>query len=183
MNFESNNNNNFNTKLNIYPNNNSNTYKHSNTYSNPRIKSQYQCRPPPHQPLTTMYNTPLPTCIPTIDIDLIWHAHILNINNYYLMCKLLFPSIDIIPHNYSMPKILQNQNKKIHHAWALDTNNHFNNFRLYMIGRNSNNHWYLACSGGFVSQKYSSKIIPMTPMRAGGAFLYYFTNNWSRIWW
>jgi len=33
------------------------------------------------------------------------------------------------------------------HTWAVDTNHYFSNLRLFMTGRNSNNHWYLACSG------------------------------------
>jgi len=33
------------------------------------------------------------------------------------------------------------------HTWAVDTNQFFSHFRLYMTGRNSNNHWYLATSG------------------------------------
>ena len=54
-------------------------------------------------------------------------------------------------------------------TWAVDTNQFFNNFRLYITGCNSNNHWYLACSGmelygkafgGIVSQRYNAKIVP-----------------------
>ena len=58
------------------------------------------------------------------------------------------------------------------HTWAVDTNQYFNNFRIYMTGRNSNNHWYLACSGielygssfgGIVSQRRDAKIKPSGP--------------------
>ena len=53
-----------------------------------------------------------PICVPTIDIDLIWHSHILNFNNYYLLSKFLYPQIDIIPHNHSMSQIQEKQNKQ-----------------------------------------------------------------------
>jgi len=53
------------------------------------------------------------------------------------------------------------------HTWAVDTNQYFSYFRVYMTGRNSNNHWYLACSGielyghafgGIVSKRHNVKV-------------------------
>jgi len=63
------------------------------------------------------------------------------------------------------------------HTWAVDTNQYFNHFRLFMTGRNSNNHWYLACSGmelygnaygGIVSQRANAQIsaVPLSPSAA-----------------
>jgi len=58
------------------------------------------------------------------------------------------------------------------HTWAVDTNQFFSYFRLYMTGRNSNNHWYLACSGielygvafgGIVSKNYNKRVV-MNPV-------------------
>ena len=54
------------------------------------------------------------------------------------------------------------------HTWPVDTNQYFSFFRIYMTGRNSNNHWYLACSGvefygnafgGIVSKLSDAQII------------------------
>lgn len=52
-----------------------------------------------------------PICIATIDIELVWNAHILNFDQYYAMSKQLFPNIDIIPHNHLLSSVQQKQNK------------------------------------------------------------------------
>jgi len=53
------------------------------------------------------------------------------------------------------------------HTWSIDTSIFYSYFRIYMTGRNSNNHWYLACSGlelyglatgGVVSERANARI-------------------------
>eukprot|EP01084_Bolivina_argentea_P100315 180137_1 len=61
------------------------------------------------------------------------------------------------------------------HTWAVDTPQFYSQFRIYMTGRNSNNHWYLACSGmelygtafgGCVSQNHKA-VLEMAPAAFG----------------
>eukprot|EP01084_Bolivina_argentea_P251843 422545_1 len=65
------------------------------------------------------------------------------------------------------------KNESATHTWKINTNQFFSQFRIYMTGLNSNNHWHLACSGlelygiafgGVVSKRYNAKIMSLKPI-------------------